>query len=314
MALYYDPQVMGGHMGPVATAASPFMHGFRQPWMRSSAQEAWHWGTSNQDDGYGWPAYHGNNWHRGDDRWGSEKMSQWTESNWQNEEWAMWKSDYTKAQEQAQQQQQQAANTALRSAAAPWGVQVHLPEEPGEILIVNSESSGAYASLCADAEKADLVAFDAEWRPDYAKGDDNPISVLQLAFPSSRRVYVLQLNKIRNRLPQAVKLMLVNPGVSKVGWAVGYRDAAKLERSNIALTKGSVIDVQPWCANALQLADPPETLSLKRAASGILGFNLAKDKRCTCSDWASEKLTAEQIRYAALDAWVALRLYYSVSH
>eukprot|EP00929_Paragymnodinium_shiwhaense_P119103 TRINITY_DN90994_c0_g1_i1.p1 TRINITY_DN90994_c0_g1~~TRINITY_DN90994_c0_g1_i1.p1 ORF type:complete len:308 (+),score=54.24 TRINITY_DN90994_c0_g1_i1:159-1082(+) len=306
MALHYDPQVMG----PVAAAASPFMHELHRPWMRS-APEAWHWGSGHQDDGYsaGWPSYsHVGSWHRGDDRWG-EKMAQWS-SDWSNEEWAMWKSEYAKAQAQVQTQ---SANTALRSTATPWGLQAHLPEEPGEVLVVNSMSSGAYTSLCADAAEADLVAFDAEWRPDWDHGSDNPISVLQLAFPTSRRVYVMQLNQIGNKLPQAVQLMLVNPGVTKVGFAVGNQDAAKLARSNIALTKGSMIDVQQWCASALQLADPPETLSLKRAANGILGFNLQKDKRCSCSDWASERLTAEQIRYAALDAWVALRLYYHVS-
>jgi RNA polymerase sigma factor for flagellar operon FliA len=232
-------------------------------------------------------------------RWGNNDVSSWYKAAASAD---AWKSDYWKA-----------ASTNLRSDAQPWTVQQVLPEEPGEVLLVNSESSGAYASLCADASEADLVAFDAEWAPDWDRGSDNPVSVLQLAFPQSARVYVLQLGQLSNRLPQAVQLMLVNPGVTKVGFAVGHKDSAKLARTGIALTKGSVVDVQSWCAAAMRLVDPPETLSLKRAASIILGFQLEKDKRCSCSDWASEKLTAEQIRYAALDAWVALRLYYQVS-
>eukprot|EP00927_Polykrikos_kofoidii_P071973 TRINITY_DN68151_c0_g1_i1.p1 TRINITY_DN68151_c0_g1~~TRINITY_DN68151_c0_g1_i1.p1 ORF type:complete len:309 (+),score=34.39 TRINITY_DN68151_c0_g1_i1:106-927(+) len=203
---------------------------------------------------------------------------------------------------------------------APWKRSVRpmrsfpvVPEEPGDVLLVNSESSGAYVSLCAIAAEADLVAFDAEWRPDWHKGSDNPVSVLQLAFPNSGRVYVLQLGKIGNRLPTEVQMMLVNPGVIKVGFAVGQKDMDKLSRSGIALTRGSVVDVQEKCATVMRLTDPPETLSLKRAAASILGFQLAKDKRCSCSDWASEILTPEQIRYAALDAWVALRLYYETS-
>jgi ribonuclease D len=186
-----------------------------------------------------------------------------------------------------------------------------LTEEPGCVMVVNSTSSGAYASLCGDAATADLVAFDAEWVPDWTMGSDNPISVLQLAFPTSRRVYVLQLEPLSRKLPQAVQMMLVNPEVTKVGFAVSHKDAAKLMRSGIVVTKGTIVDVQDRCAAALGVAwSAGSSLSLKQAAQCLLGCVLFKDKRCACSDWSSEKLTPEQVRYAALDAWVALRLYY----
>jgi hypothetical protein len=186
-----------------------------------------------------------------------------------------------------------------------------LTEEPGRVMVVNSTSSGAYAQLGSEAATADLVAFDAEWVPDWTMGSDNPISVLQLAFPSSRRVYVLQLEPLGRKLPQAVQMMLVNPEVTKVGFAVSHKDTEKLMRSGIVVTKGSIVDVQDRCAAALGVAwSTRSSLSLKRAAQSLLGCVLDKDKRCACSDWSSEKLTPEQVRYAALDAWVALRLYY----
>eukprot|EP00913_Durusdinium_trenchii_P003324 g3078.t1 len=119
-----------------------------------------------------------------------------------------------------------------------------LPVEPKEILVVNSSSSGSYASLCRDSQTADVVAFDAEWVPDFGYGSDNPISVLQLAFPASRRVYVVQLGPLGKKLPQEVKLMLVNPDVLKVGFAVNCKDAQKLVRTGIAVTQGSVVDVR----------------------------------------------------------------------
>jgi hypothetical protein len=202
-----------------------------------------------------------------------------------------------------------------RSFSANWGSSNNswtngqtLSEEPSEVLLVNSESSGAYRSLISDIYEADLVGFDAEWVPDFKWGSDNPISVLQLAFPYSGRVFVLQLGRLL-RLPQEVQMMLVNPGVTKVGFACDQNDIAKLSRSGIAITKGSVVDIRAWCASALQLNE--ETLGLKRAANDLLGFDLKKSKRCTCSDWSSMFLTPEQIHYAALDAWVALRLYYA---
>jgi hypothetical protein len=188
----------------------------------------------------------------------------------------------------------------------------NINQEPDEVLVVNSISSGAYASLCADAKIADLVAFDAEWAPDHIKGSDNPISVLQSAFPISRRAYVIQLDRINGRLPNEVQMMLVNPEVRKVGFAVDFNDRAKMARSGIAVTKGSVIDVQELCAAALGVGHSPKGLSLKHAALGLLGYQLLKDKRLSCSDWAKNELTPQQVRYAALDAWVPLRLCYSL--
>lgn len=52
-------------------------------------------------------------------------------------------------------------------------------------------------------------------------------------------------------------------------------------------------------------------LGLKRAAEELLGFyGMDKDKRLSCSNWDNVELTPEQVRYAAMDAWVTLRLFY----
>eukprot|EP00440_Ansanella_granifera_P065985 gb/GFBE01071567.1/.p1 GENE.gb/GFBE01071567.1/~~gb/GFBE01071567.1/.p1 ORF type:complete len:294 (+),score=67.82 gb/GFBE01071567.1/:1-882(+) len=222
------------------------------------------------------------------------------------DEYAGWQSH--QAQQQAQTRIQRSPNQPWETSMAVFGA---LPTEPKEILVVNSTSSGSYASLCRDSTTADVVAFDAEWVPDFGYGSDNPISVLQLAFPTSKRVYVIQLGPLGKKLPQEVQLMLVNPDVLKCGFAVNSKDSQKLIRTGIAVTQGSMVDVQERSAASMGLAWGAESsLSLRRAASELLGCELLKDKRCACSDWSSEQLTPEQVRYAALDAWVALRLYY----
>jgi hypothetical protein len=48
---------------------------------------------------------------------------------------------------------------------------------------------------------------------------------------------------------------------------------------------------------------------LDRAANVLLGYAMVKDLRITCSNWAVQKLADEQIWYAAMDAWVPLRLF-----
>jgi len=187
---------------------------------------------------------------------------------------------------------------------------VHATPEPAEIIVVSSMSSSACSSLCEEAARADVVAIDLEWVPDWTAGSNNPISVMQLAFPYSQRVYVLQLGRLRGRLPAAVQMMLVNPEVTIVGFAVDHGDFAKLALSEIAILRSSLIDIQQRCS--LLLGAPSSPCSLRSAAFTFLQFRLAKDKRVTCSDWARAELTPAQIHYAAMDAWVTLRLFYSV--
>jgi hypothetical protein len=188
-----------------------------------------------------------------------------------------------------------------------------IPAEPSEVYLVNAWGTAAFHHLKKDATEAAVVAFDAEWRPDWS-GSDNPISVLQLAFPKTKRVYVLQVQLLGGKLPVEVQMMLVNPGVTKVGFGVDAADTAKLQRTGIAVTRDSVVDVQPGCAKAISLLTGDRAQAgptgLKRAAQQLLGVTM--DKRLACSDWASDRLTADQIRYAALDAWVTLRLFYLV--
>jgi hypothetical protein len=193
-----------------------------------------------------------------------------------------------------------------------------IPEEPDDVLVVNNVHGRAHELLCRDSQEAEIVAFDAEWRPDWHWGSDNPVSVLQLAFPTSRRVYVVQVGRLVGKLPVSVQMMLVNPRVTKVAFAVDRADRAKMQRTGIAVTRDSVIDVQELCAAHLGLLDgagdaktgasAAERLGLKVAADRLLGVQL--DKSLACSDWSSDRLTPDQVRYAALDAWVTLRLYY----
>lgn len=194
---------------------------------------------------------------------------------------------------------------------ANWVVQNGtLPKEPLEIRVVSSMGSQACWSLCKEAARADVVAIDLEWMPDWTAGSNNPISVMQLAFPSSQRVYILQLTHLGGRLPAAVQMMLVNPEVTIVGFGMDHSDFAKLSRSEIKIMRTSLIDIQQQCSSFL--GTPSSPCSLRSAALTFLQFRLAKDKRVTCSDWARAELTPAQIHYAAMDAWVTLRLFYSV--
>ena len=196
-----------------------------------------------------------------------------------------------------------------------YGSSGSVAEEPHQIVLVNQadgQSLGAaYSSLCEDAARARVVAVDVEWAPDFRRGSNNPISVIQLAFPESQTVYVLQLERLGKRLPRSVQTMLVHPTVAKVGFAIKGTDCEKFRLSGIAVDFTSVVDVQEFCNAARGFT---RITSLKAAAHKLLGVVLDKDKQIACSDWSRYELTPQQIRYAAIDAWVTLRLYYHICH
>jgi len=277
-------------------------------WPQDASQN---WYSSVQDQGQG-------NWNS---LWGSEKPwggNQNQELVWGEQLKPQWNSyekygrqdDYSEYNAEYNNYQAPLNSRLVRQASTQL---CNLAEEPNEVLVVNSVSSGAYRTLLSDAAAADVVGFDAEWAPDHQYGSDNPISVLQLAFPISRRVYVIQLSRLDNKLPSEVQMMLVNPEVHKIGFAVDLNDRAKMARSGIAFTKGSITDVQGHCAATLGFINNLSSLSLRNAAFGLLNFNLNKDKRISCSDWACKELSPEQVKYAAMDAWVPLRLCYQLS-
>lgn len=269
----------------------------QKAWSQSNSQKAWGSIPSRWSPSKAWGQ---------EKSWGDDENVWGNRGKWANENQFYGSPDYSLTDYNSFQ----VLDTRLaRQAAASLG---NLREEPDEVLVVNSFSSGAYFTLLADAAAADFVGFDAEWAPDHTADSDNPISVLQLAFPRSRRVYVLQLNRMGNKLPPQVQMMLVNPEVRKLGFAVDTNDRKKMATSGIAVTNGSVTDIQEPCARALGLSAGTQ-LSLKNAAFGLLGLNMDKDKRISCSDWASKDLTPQQVRYAALDAWVPLRLCYMLS-
>eukprot|EP00930_Biecheleria_cincta_P068647 TRINITY_DN5627_c0_g1_i1.p1 TRINITY_DN5627_c0_g1~~TRINITY_DN5627_c0_g1_i1.p1 ORF type:complete len:278 (+),score=47.81 TRINITY_DN5627_c0_g1_i1:51-836(+) len=235
-----------------------------------------------------------------DDPWaGFDEWSDWSEMGGSGYgDWSDWSDGGSTSSSAAHGAADQDAN---------WAVHGTLPKEPLEIRVVRSMGSQACWSLCKEAARADVVAIDLEWMPDWTAGSNNPISVMQLAFPCSQRVYVLQLGHL-GRLPAAVQMMLVNPEVTIVGWGMNHSDFAKLSVSEIAIMRTSLIDIQHQCSSLL--GTPSSPCSLRSAALTLLQFRLAKDKRVTCSDWARAELTPEQVYYAAMDAWVTLRLFY----
>eukprot|EP00929_Paragymnodinium_shiwhaense_P014264 TRINITY_DN122167_c0_g1_i1.p1 TRINITY_DN122167_c0_g1~~TRINITY_DN122167_c0_g1_i1.p1 ORF type:complete len:372 (-),score=103.65 TRINITY_DN122167_c0_g1_i1:77-1192(-) len=187
-----------------------------------------------------------------------------------------------------------------------------LPEYPNAIRMVTSLTSEDYGRLVEEATTATLIAYDCQWSPDFDEGTDNPIALLQLAFPASGNTYVLQLPLIGNVIPTQVRRLFESRSVVAVGFCANEVDVRKFEVSGVKINTSTLVDVQPWCE--AEMGENQSVLhgwrvGLKRASLCVLDFEMDKTAVVASSNWEREALTTAQVEYAAMDVWVALRLY-----
>ncbi|CAE8622641.1 unnamed protein product, partial [Polarella glacialis] len=82
--------------------------------------------------------------------------------------------------------------------------------------------------------------------------------------------------------------------------------AKRLMHHGLSLSSSRVLDVQPWCTEKAG-RQPGQPISLTDAVFRQLGGE-SMDKGSRMTDWEGE-LSHAQLRYAAIDAWAALRLF-----
>lgn len=192
-------------------------------------------------------------------------------------------------------------------------VGMDLPEYPDNISLVSQEGSTAYDKLLQEAQTATVVAYDIQWAPDFdLDGSDNPVALMQLAFPSSANTYVVQLPLLTEGLPAQVRRLFESSGVKTVGFCADSTDVHKFEISGIRVHRRTLIDVQPWCEAEMgenRSVRQGWRVGLKRASSCVLDFEMDKTQTVASSNWEREELTTSQVEYGAMNVWATLRLY-----
>lgn len=169
----------------------------------------------------------------------------------------------------------------------------------GDIMVVRTDKQRTKA--LKEMEGETLLGFDTETRPVFKKGKKpGPPSLIQLA--TAERAYVFQINI----LPMCNGLcdLLADKDVVKTGVAVrddiiGLQRLAKFKPSGF-------VDLSDITAGANM-----QTHGLRNMAANLLGFRISKSAQC--SNWAKEKLTPQQVNYAATDAWVSRELYVALA-
>ena len=133
-------------------------------------------------------------------------------------------------------------------------------------------------------------------RPAFRPGESYPPSLAQVA--TGRAVYLFQVQ--RAEIAAAVARMLSEAHIVKAG--VGLADDLKSLKKIVAFHEKSIADV-----GALAQRHGLKQSGVRNLAGLFLGFRIPKGTKT--SNWARQKLSEQQIVYAATDAWACRELY-----
>jgi ribonuclease D len=96
---------------------------------------------------------------------------------------------------------------------------------------------------------------------------------------------------------------MMNEHILKVG--SGLNDDIRRMRSDLRFEPRGFLDLQQY-VEAFQIGEK----GLKKLAAIVLKRRISKSQQV--SNWDADQLTEAQLRYAATDAWICLKIYQSL--
>ena len=164
----------------------------------------------------------------------------------------------------------------------------------GRVSLVDSNE--LLHQVLPDLEAEEVLGFDTESRPSFKKGQNFPVSLIQLSGKNC--VWLFQIHKFDDH--ERLWKLLANPDIIKAGVAI-QDDIKKLQELHDFEPEGFV-----EIATLTQQAGILNTGL--RSLAGLL-LNARISKRAQVSNWARPTLTNAQIQYACTDAWMSRRIY-----
>jgi ribonuclease D len=147
-----------------------------------------------------------------------------------------------------------------------------------------------------DIRQERAVGFDTETRPAFRKGESYLPCLAQVA--TARAVYLFRLQHLD--ASRELGELLASSATVKVGVAVA--DDLRQLRQLFEFEEKRVID-----PGDVAYRHGLSQTGLRNLAGIFMGFRIPKGSRT--SNWAAQRLTAQQIAYAATDAWVCRELF-----
>lgn len=168
----------------------------------------------------------------------------------------------------------------------------------GEIVLV--ETDEVLDAALVEISKEKILGFDTETRPNFTKGKNYPVSILQ--FGGEKKVWIIRLEPLKERLADIYKI-LENPSIKKAGIAV--QGDIKSLRARCHFNPAGFVDVSDYTSNLGVI-----NTGMRNLTALIFGEKISKSAQLT--NWASDALTPKQIQYAATDAWISRRLFLEI--
>jgi catechol 2,3-dioxygenase-like lactoylglutathione lyase family enzyme len=161
----------------------------------------------------------------------------------------------------------------------------------------------ADAALQALSREA-VLGFDTESKPTFHRDDvsDGP-HVVQFATLSGAWIFHLQDAACR----AAVATLLESGSTVKAGFGLGSDRSQLVRKLGVAIR--GLLDLD----DVLRQRGYRKSVGVKTAIALLFGQRFNKSKKTTTSNWSSPQLTDTQLRYAANDAYAALRVYFALS-
>lgn len=176
-------------------------------------------------------------------------------------------------------------------------------EEIAALPIRRYDGDVNLVTTSADLERAmedlrgeSVVGFDTETRPAFRKGESHLPCLVQVA--TARSVHLFQL--LRLDCSAATAELLARPTIVKAGVALNY-DLKRLKLV-FPFDAAGVLDL-----GIVARSHGLQQSGVRTLAGLLLGFRIPKG--AGTSNWAAPRLSAQQIGYAATDAWACRQLY-----
>jgi len=156
-----------------------------------------------------------------------------------------------------------------------------------------------FASAAAEIKAAGIVGFDTESKPTFVVGDvsEGP-HVVQFALHD--KAYLFQLHRAEG-MPYLLEL-LQSEELIKVGFGL------KSDRGNILAKLGMHFNAVVDLNTVFHMDGYHKEMGVRAAVGLVLKKRFAKSRHVTTSNWSQPQLNPQQMRYAANDAYAALKV------
>lgn len=154
-------------------------------------------------------------------------------------------------------------------------------------------------AAAAEILAAGVAGFDTEARPTFKPGEKSTgPHVVQFALTD--RAYIFQLHSLE--CEKAVAGLLASDAVVKVGF--GLKNDHSQIRNRFGVSLRSVVDLD----HVFRKRGYKGQIGVRAAMGAVLKRSFPKSKSVTTSNWAAPTLSPKQLRYAANDAFAALKI------